>query len=192
MKNLDNVSIQILKGKYHLVISDYNVGYSYSLGLINEWRGKDFIQVENSNTELIMGKEGIYVLAVSFNGETDTAIILYLPTLKKCREYMINMITCGNNKCAPRHDCSNCEDQNNKWYRMLSEAITYYDYLKRVVDNISLLEDEDIESRIFNVGNKIVSLTRSCQMCVRCGETKKVIPVKSIKKISTCKPCGGK
>lgn len=193
MKTLTNVTLYKSKGKYRMEISEDISSYSYSLSLINDTDSQAiFTAVEAATTSLSFDKEGVYILYCKKDDVIDYAVILYLPTFEICRDYMITMITCGKNVCAPRHDCSNCDMLNGKWYRMLSEALIYYDKIKDICDNISLITaEEDYKERIYNLVNKITIITKRCEACIKCEDYEKAI-VNVTRRSSGCTKCGGR
>lgn len=196
MRIFKEATIRIVKKNYVLSIDDHT-GFTYSIGAINEWRTIPMVPVENDNTMLNLKEEGIYVLALEKYGVIDTAFIFYMPTLEECRRYIINMIICEDNICAPRHDCNNCDDLYHKWYKMLSEALIYYDKAKSLCDDFSIVGEnkEDLEERLHQIARKIISITRTCEMCIKCEDRKHVqkeTPVRyNVVKKSNCIPCKG-
>jgi hypothetical protein len=197
MNKWSDVTIVKKGDKYYLHVEN-GINLTYQWVEVKDYNpnGGTFNTVVEENTLLSYNKEGIYVLSMrtaDIPGAAERVeYVVIMPTFFKCKEHLLEMITCGNNKCVPRHDCSNCDGVYQKYSQMLSEVLIYSEKLKSVCDRHLFITDKekevvaDLNERLSTIAEKITSLTKSCQACIPCvgnHVTDKVV------KSTGCIPC---
>lgn len=144
--------------------------------------------VSDTTVKLLPDVDGVWLLEVvrSVEGVDDVIsynMIVSMCALENCRQYMLQQLLCGDNRCHPRHDCNNCKQTTDTWNIRLSEMnMMFYELQKYIVKYGNILEetldaDEDlIKVRIKDIVEKIGVMVEHCTSCTDCTDTRRRCP----------------
>ena len=143
---------------------------------------------ENTVINLLPDADGIWLLDVKReeDGEDDVIsynMIVVMCALEGCRQYMLQQLLCGDNRCHPRHDCNNCKQETDTWNIRLSEMnMMFYELQRYIVKYGNILESiiegdlELITIRMKDIVNKIGIMVEHCTSCRDCTNTNQRCP----------------